>query len=100
MEHFFERGAEFEADMWIAEGFGSGDAGMELLGPRWRSPTLRGEGDGEVTRPIPWRARSDGPSEMCANGVRRVSRRAPGGFREWTRATSASWSSAGTRRPS
>lgn len=41
MEHFFERGAEFEADMWIAEGFGrfAGDAGLELLGPRWRSPT-------------------------------------------------------------
>lgn len=47
MEHFFERGAEFEADMWIAEGFGrfAGDAGMELLGPRWRSLTLRGEGE-------------------------------------------------------
>ena len=47
MEHFFERGAEFEADMWIDEGFGrfAGDAGMELLGPRWRSPTLGGEGE-------------------------------------------------------
>jgi quercetin dioxygenase-like cupin family protein len=35
MERFFERGAEFEADTWIAEGFGrfAGDAGMELLGP-------------------------------------------------------------------
>jgi hypothetical protein len=47
MKHFFERGAEFEADMWIDEGFGrfAGDAGMELLGPRWRSPTLRGDGE-------------------------------------------------------
>ncbi len=35
MERFFERGAEFEADTWIAEGFGrfAGDTGMELLGP-------------------------------------------------------------------
>jgi quercetin dioxygenase-like cupin family protein len=35
MERFFERGAEFEADTWIAEGFGrfADDAGMELLGP-------------------------------------------------------------------
>jgi quercetin dioxygenase-like cupin family protein len=35
MERFFERGAEFEAEAWIAEGFGrfAGDAGMELLGP-------------------------------------------------------------------
>jgi quercetin dioxygenase-like cupin family protein len=35
MERFFERGAEFDADTWIAEGFGrfASDAGMELLGP-------------------------------------------------------------------
>ena len=35
MERLFERGAEFEADTWIAEGFGrfAGDAGMEVLGP-------------------------------------------------------------------
>jgi quercetin dioxygenase-like cupin family protein len=35
MERFFERGAQFDADTWIREGFGrfACDAGMELLGP-------------------------------------------------------------------